>query len=82
MSTISKATLKKMVMAIAATRIEEYDCDLCLEKLEMFVELDLLDENPEKSYPLVKNHLDSCVGCSEEYGALLDALRGIEASAA
>ena len=82
MSGISKATLKKMVQAIAATRSEEYDCDLCYEKLEKFVELDLLDENPEESYPLVKNHLDSCIGCGEEYRALLDALRGLEAHAA
>lgn len=82
MSKISKATLRKMVQAIAATRSEEYDCDLCYEKLEKFVEMDLMGENPEESYPLVKNHLDACVGCGEEYRALLDALRGMEAPAA
>lgn len=82
MSGIDKATLKKMVQAIAATRSDEYDCELCYEKLEKFVELDLIGEDPEETYPLVKNHLDSCVGCAEEYQALLDALRGMEASVA
>ena len=76
---IRKDTLKKMVQAIAATRSEEYDCELCYEQLEKFVEMDLVGADAAEAYPLVKHHLDSCVGCSEEYDALIDALNSMEA---
>jgi len=41
MSQMKKDTLRKMVKAIASTRGEEYDCELCFEQLEKFVEMDL-----------------------------------------
>jgi hypothetical protein len=81
MSKIQKETLQKMVKAIAATRDAEYDCGLCIEQLEKFVELEFDGHKSADTYPLVKHHLDSCVGCGDEYKALLDALNNIEAPA-
>lgn len=78
MNELSKETLKKMVKAIAATRSEEYDCQLCLDQLEKFVEMDLNGKDASSSFPLVRQHLDSCVGCEEEYAALIDAISGME----
>ncbi len=78
MSRIQEETLKKMIKAIAETRSDEYDCDLCFEKLEKFVEMDFFGEDAAKHYPMVKHHLDSCVCCAEEYQALIDALSGLE----
>lgn len=82
MSEIQKETLKRMVKAIAATRSEEYDCDLCHDQLEKFVEMDLDGKDAAASFPMIKHHLESCVGCGDEYKALIDALNGLEASMA
>ena len=82
MAKMSRETLKKMVKVIAETRSDEYDCQLCLDQLQKFVEMDLEGKEAAASFPLVQNHLDSCVGCEEEYAALMDALSGLEASLA
>jgi hypothetical protein len=79
MTEIQKDTLQKLVRVIADTRSEEFDCDLCLDQLEKFVELEMENSNAADTYPLLKHHLDSCVGCGEEYKALVDALDGLEA---
>ncbi len=82
MTELRKETLKKMLQAIAATRDEEYDCGLCLDELEKFVELEFEGLSGAETYPLIKHHLDSCIGCGEEYKALFDALNGLQSSVA
>lgn len=57
------------------TRGEEIGCDDCFKKLHKFAELELAGKYPEKSLSLVKEHLDRCVSCREEYEALLEALK-------
>lgn len=82
MPKMSRETLKKMVEVIAATRSDEYDCQLCFDELQKFVELDLEGKDASENFPMVRHHLDSCIGCEEEYAALIDALSGMEASLA
>ena len=82
MTKMSRETLKKMVKAIAATLSEEYDCQLCFEQLQKFVEMEMDGKDAAASFPLVRHHLDSCIGCGEEYAALIDAISGAEASMA
>jgi len=57
---------------------DEIGCDDCFEELHEFAEMELAGKSPEEAKPLVKDHLDKCGSCREEYQALLEALRNIE----
>lgn len=70
--------LKKMIRGIINTREEEIDCDECFEELDRFIELELKGKSPEEALPLVKDHLDRCKDCREEYEALLDAIKKLD----
>lgn len=81
MAKLAIETLKNLVRSIAATRPVEIGCETCLDQLEIFVEQELEGKDAAQALPLIKQHLDGCTGCGEEYEALLDALRSIEAPA-
>ncbi|WP_310686261.1 hypothetical protein [Aliifodinibius sp. S!AR15-10] len=38
----------------------------------------LAGKSPEDAMPLVKDHLDRCGSCREEYEALLEAMKSLE----
>jgi len=67
--------LKKMIRAVKHTRDDEIGCDECFDKLDRFIDLKLKGKSPEKALPLVKDHLDRCQECREEYEVLLNAVR-------
>lgn len=67
-----------MIRAIKNTRSDEIGCDECFEKLDSFIELELKGKSPEKALPLVKDHLDRCGECKDEYEVLLEAIRGLK----
>jgi len=70
--------LKKMLRAVIMTKDREVGCGECYEKLDRFIEMKLEGRSPEQAMPLVKEHLDRCQDCREEYEALLDALQSLE----
>lgn len=57
------------------TREDEIGCDECFDRLSEFAELELTGKTPEKSLPLVHDHLTKCGDCREEYEALLISLK-------
>ncbi len=67
--------LEKILMAVSVTREEEIGCDECFERLERFVEMELSGLDAASAMPLVRDHLDKCGDCREEFEALLEALR-------
>jgi hypothetical protein len=67
--------LVKIVMAVSVTHEEEAGCDECFERLERFVEMELSDLDAASAMPLVRDHLEKCGDCREEFEALLEALR-------
>src|SRR3954451_21895141 len=73
--------LEKVVRMVSHTREEEIGCDECFEQLDRFVEMKLSGLHPEEAMPLVKDHLDKCGDCREEFEALLKALQTEEDSA-
>jgi hypothetical protein len=70
--------LKKLIKSAQMANDVEIGCDECFNELHKFAELELAGKSPEEAMPLVKDHLDKCSSCSEEYQALLKALRAIE----
>jgi predicted anti-sigma-YlaC factor YlaD len=72
--------MQAMVRGILSTRDEEIDCGECFEQLDRFVELVLDGKDAAEALPLVKDHLDRCGDCREEFEALHRALQHIEGS--
>lgn len=68
-----------MLRAIIGTREDEIGCNECFDQLDEFIELKLKGKSPEEAMPLVQDHLKRCKDCREEYEALLEALRNVEA---
>lgn len=71
---LTLGTLKGMIRAIKMTLDDEIGCDECFEELHRFAELELQGKSPEEALPKVKEHLERCGNCRQEYEALLEAL--------
>lgn len=67
--------LKKIFRAVIHTHENEIGCKKCCDEIEQFIELKLEGKSPEDAYPLVREHLNKCEDCREEYEALLEALK-------
>jgi len=70
--------LKKLIKSAQMAADHEIGCNECFDELHEFAEMELAGKSPEEAKPLVKDHLDKCGSCREEYQALLEALRTIE----
>jgi len=70
--------LKKLIRMVKVTKSEEIGCDDCFDELDEFAEMKLAGKSPEEAMPLVKDHLDRCNSCREEYEALLEAMRSLK----
>ena len=79
MARIRSETLKELLKRSLSTRSDELGCETCYEKLDQFVELELDGKDAAQALPMIKRHLELCSGCTEEYQALLIALKQFEA---
>jgi hypothetical protein len=59
---------------LESVRLQEMPCTEVYAKLDEYVERELRDHEAAKLMPLLKEHLDLCHDCCEEYEALLSAL--------
>lgn len=66
---------------VKMTKSDEIGCDECFDELHEFAEMKLAGKSPEDAMPLIKDHLDRCGSCREEYEALLEAMKGLESPA-
>jgi hypothetical protein len=64
----------KFLRILEDVRAEEMTCDEMFDRLDEFVEKEVESHDAEKLMPLVREHLDLCSHCEEEYEALLDVL--------
>lgn len=60
---------------IYTTQDEEISCSECFELVSPFVEMELSGEDPEVKLPRVRQHLNQCSACREEYETLRDLRR-------
>ena len=70
--------LKKMIRMVKMTKPDEIGCDECFEEMHRFAELELAGKSPEEAMPLVKDHLERCGECRQEYEALLEAMKSLK----
>jgi hypothetical protein len=69
--------LKGLVRGIITARPDELGCEECFQELDRFVEMNLAGKDVAEAMPLVQDHLERCRECSEEFEALLGALRAL-----
>ena len=59
---------------LESVREEEVPCDEIYAKIDEYVEREVDKKDAAQLMPLVREHLDLCPDCCEEYEALLDVL--------
>ena len=72
---LTQEIIKRMMRSIQSTREQELTCGTCYDEVDRFVELELSGKNAAEAMPLVREHLNRCGTCREEYEALLDAIK-------
>ena len=66
---------KKLLQSLAKTEEHEISCDDVFAVLDQFAEAVMRGENVLLLMPLVRQHLDMCPDCREEYETLLRMLQ-------
>mgnify|MGYP001245832907 CR=1 FL=1 len=64
----------KFLRVLENARAEELSCSEMYSRLDEFVETEVQSKDAGKITPLVREHLDMCPDCCEEYEALLSVL--------
>lgn len=67
--------IKRLLRGIMTAHADEIACDECFQQLDRFVEVSLAGKDVAEAMPLVKDHLERCKDCREEFELLLAALR-------
>lgn len=78
---LTQDLLKNLIRMVKMTKSDEIGCDECFEELHQFAELELAGKSPEEAMPLVKDHLERCGNCRQEYEALLEAMEELNTPA-
>ena len=66
---------KNFLQNIHNTRDEEISCSECFDLTSQFVELELTTGDHETKMPHLRQHLNQCSACREEYETLRDLVR-------
>ncbi|HSL46958.1 MAG TPA: hypothetical protein VK897_26210 [Anaerolineales bacterium] len=72
---MKKDRFERWLKHIHETQQEEISCSECFDSVSHFVEVELLGEDPAIKMPQVKQHLNQCAACREEYETLRDLAR-------
>jgi hypothetical protein len=66
---------QRWLQSIYNTQDEEISCSECFDLISQFVELELSGTDPVAKLPKVKQHLEQCPACRQEYETLRDLQR-------
>ena len=72
---LSDAIVARLIGSLQVTREEECGCDEFHKLIDQYAETNIRGEDAARLMPLVKNHLEICRECCEEYEALLAILQ-------
>jgi len=67
-------TVMGLLRVLESVREEGCSCDDVFSKIDEYVEREVDKKDAEELMPLVREHLDMCPDCCEQYEALLDVL--------
>ena len=66
---------ERWLQNISKTQDEEISCSECFDLVSHFVDVELSGEDAAVKMPQLKQHLDQCAACREEYETLRDLAR-------
>ncbi|HET6596648.1 MAG TPA: hypothetical protein VFG81_13570 [Anaerolineales bacterium] len=69
---MKREQFERWLKNIYETQDEEISCNECFDRISQFVDLEVSSQNARTKMPLVKQHLDQCRACRDEYEALRD----------
>ncbi|HEX6032922.1 MAG TPA: hypothetical protein VFY83_00760 [Anaerolineales bacterium] len=69
----NKAVLR-FLRVLESVREEDVPCDEIYARIDEYVEMEVDQKDAAQLMPLIREHLDICSECCEEYQALLDVL--------
>ncbi len=69
-----KEMITKLMSMLNNTHEKEFSCDEVFELLDQYAEQIIKGENAGQFLSLIKQHLDICKDCSEEYESLISIL--------
>jgi hypothetical protein len=67
-----------VLRVLEEARSEELTCDEIYAKLDEYVEHEVETRDAARFMPFIREHLDLCPDCCEEYEALLDVVKRSE----
>ena len=65
----------RFLRRVWATEDEEISCTECFDLMPQYVDLEVAGEAADKKVPRLRQHLDQCAACREEYETLRDLVR-------
>ncbi len=71
---LSNEAVLGFLRALEETDDEELSCGEIFEKLDEYVEREVDKKDAAHLMPLIREHLDLCPDCCEEYEVLLDVI--------
>jgi len=71
---LSNETVLSFLRVLESVREEGASCDEIYAKIDEYVENEVDKKDAAQLMPLIREHLDLCPECCEEYEALLDVL--------
>jgi anti-sigma factor RsiW len=72
---VDSKRLERWLHDIFNTQDEEISCTECLDLMSHYVEVELSDQDPAVELPQVRQHVEQCAACREEYETLRDIAR-------
>ncbi len=73
---LSNETVLGFLKALEDEGGDEITCDELFKKLDVYVERQADQRDAALIMPLIREHLDTCAECCEEYEALLHVIEG------
>jgi hypothetical protein len=72
---VKRNRFERWLQNIYQTQDEEISCSECFDSVSHFVDMEVSGENAASKLPQIKQHLDQCRACREEYEMLRDLRR-------
>jgi hypothetical protein len=77
---LEQPALRRLLQSIANTEDEEISCTECFDLVSQYVDLEIAGGADDRTLPRLRQHLQECGVCREEYEVLRDLVQ-LEADA-
>lgn len=76
---MQRPDLKQALGRLLGPAEPEVGCDLCFDRLDQYVELELAGTDADAAIPGLRAHLEGCPACREEHESLYALVSGEQA---